>query len=369
MSGTYAAAEPETEPRRFRGRRLLLILGSVLAIGAIASLLGWDIRGWFSELWDTVTGIDTEYLVAGAFFQTLQTLLKAVAWYWILRYAYPQSELSRLQVLAAYAASVGLNGFLPANLGTFAMLIMFLTIVAGSTFPGVVTAYLVQKIFFTVIGAVVYLYLFLTVSGSFDIELGWVHDHPWASAVIVVGGAVLTVMVVRILMAKAREFMRKAKAGAEILRRPRAYFLRVFVPQLLGWSAGLAVIGVFLAAYDIPVTFHTVMSVVGGNSLANVTAVTPGSVGITQAVNVASLNDVTTAANATAYSIGQQLFTTAWNILVAIVLLVWAFGWSGGKQLVTESYSGAKQKAAEQSAARKERRDAKSKEGGVQGRA
>jgi hypothetical protein len=39
--------------------------------------------------------------------------------------------------------------------------------------------------------------------------------------------------------------------------------------------------------------------------------------------------------------------------------VVWAFGWSGGKQLVGDSYAEAKQKAAEQQAARKEKKEAK----------
>jgi uncharacterized membrane protein YbhN (UPF0104 family) len=73
----------------------------------------------------------------------------------------------------------------------------------------------------------------------------------------------------------------------------------------------LGVIAVFLAAYDIPVTFDTLMHVVGGNSIANVTSVTPGGVGVTQAFNVASLSGVTSATNATAYSVAQQLVTTA----------------------------------------------------------
>jgi uncharacterized membrane protein YbhN (UPF0104 family) len=236
---------------------------------------------------------------------------------------------------------------------------MFLTFVAGSTFPGVLTAYLVQKIFFTVIGAVVYLYLFLSVGGSFDIKFSWVSEHQALTAIIIVGGIVLLVIVIRVLMTKARTFIEKAKEGGEIMRHPKAYFGRVFTPQFLGWSCGLAVIGVFLAAYGIPVTFHTVMSVVGGNSLANVTAVTPGSVGVTQAFNVASLRDVTSPDTATAYSVGQQLFTTAWNIVLGVILMVWAFGWSGAKQLVTKSYADAKDKAAEQSAAHKERREAK----------
>ena len=49
---------------------------------------------------------------------------------------------------------------------------------------------------------------------------------------------------------------------------------------------------VFLAAYYIPVSFHTLMRICGGNSIANVTSVTPGGAGVNQAFNVASLSGV-----------------------------------------------------------------------------
>jgi hypothetical protein len=109
---------------------------------------------------------------------------------------------------------------------------------------------------------------------------------------------------------------------------------------------------VFLAGYGIAVTFHTVMSVAGGNSIANTVSVTPGGVGVNQAANVAALGDVTDSATATAYSLGQQLAVTAWNIAFAVVLVVWAFGWSGGKLLVEQSYSSAKDKVDERRARR-----------------
>jgi uncharacterized membrane protein YbhN (UPF0104 family) len=150
-----------------------------------------------------------------------------------------------------------------------------------------------------------------------------------------------------------------AKEGGGILTRPRAYFLRVFLPSFVGWIASLGVMAVFLAAYSIPVSFHTLMRISGGNSIANVTSVTPGGAGVTQAFNVASLNGIATPAEATAYSVSQQLVTTTWNIILAIVLVVWAFGWSGGKSLVGDSYAQAKEKAAEQKAARSARKQAK----------
>jgi hypothetical protein len=117
--------------------------------------------------------------------------------------------------------------------------------------------------------------------------------------------------------------------------------------------------GVFLSAYDIPVTFDTLMRIAGGNSIANVTSVTPGGAGVTQAFNVASLKGIASPTDATAYSVAQQLVTTAWNLIFGIALVVWAFGWTGGKKLVGDSYEEAKAKAAEQKAARDAKKAAK----------
>jgi hypothetical protein len=59
------------------------------------------------------------------------------------------------------------------------------------------------------------------------------------------------------------------------------------------------------------------------------------------------------------YSTAQQLITTAWNVFFAIVLVVWVFGWTGGKLLVGQSYADAKVKVAEQKEQRAEKRAAK----------
>jgi uncharacterized membrane protein YbhN (UPF0104 family) len=355
---SQAAAAPLEEQRRHPHTRRLLIGGLViLVIGAAANLLGWDIRSWLDQLWDTMSEISLGYLVAGVALKTVQTTATAFAWYAILRYAYPATRF-RL-VLACYAASVALNGILPANLGTFALLLMFTTIIAGATFSGVLGAYVVEKIFFTVIGAFTYLYLFLSVGGSFDIKFEFSHTHPWATAIFLVGGVTLIYLLIRAFWPRVVKWWDQAKEGGAILAEPRKYLIRVFTPSLIGWIASLGVMAVFLAAYNIPVSFHTLMRICGGNSIANVTSATPGGAGVNQAFNVASLKDVTDPTTATAYSVSQQLVTTAWNIILGVVLLVWAFGWSGGKELVQTSYAGAKEKAAEQREARAAKKEAK----------
>ena len=119
---------------------------------------------------------------------------------------------------------------------------------------------------------------------------------------------------------------------------------------------------VFLAAYSIPVTFGSVMSVLGSNQLANLLSFTPGGVGVNQAFNAFALDSYTSSTTATAYSIGQQLITTAFNVLFAVVLICMVFGWSGGSKLVKDSYIGAKERAREQKEKRKLRREDASEE-------
>jgi uncharacterized membrane protein YbhN (UPF0104 family) len=197
------------------------------------------------------------------------------------------------------------------------------------------------------------------VPGTYDLQLNIPHDYPGLTALCIIGGAILLAILIRVFWRKLRGFWEKAKHGGVILTHPRDYFLKVVLPSAGAWLSKLAVIAIFLAAYGIPVTFHTVMSIVGGNSLANTVSATPGGIGINQAVNTASLAHVTTASNATAYSLGQQLAVTAWNIAFAVVVVIWAFGWSGGKRLISDSYADAKVRVAEQKAEREERKEEK----------
>jgi uncharacterized membrane protein YbhN (UPF0104 family) len=374
VSGADVSVTEAPAPRRFRAlpfgdpsrpRRLGKVvawLAGIVLVVVVLNLLGVEVREWLSSVWDALTEISAQYLIAGWAVQTVQTTLTALAWYFILRAGFPRGPISYLQVLAAYAAGVALNGFLPANIGTFVMLLMFVAMIPGSNFPGVLGGMVVQKIFFTAVGTFVYLYLFLSVSGSFELQLGFPHDHPGLTVLILAGGAFLLVLLGRIFWRKLQGLWAKAKQGGAILARPRDYFLKVFLPSLGAWLAKLGVTAIFLAGYSIPVTFHSIMAVIGGNSLANTVSATPGGVGINQAVNTIALDDYTDAATATAYSLGQQLAVTAFNIVFATVLVVWAFGWTGGKLLVRQSYDDAKLKVAdqkEQRAARKaEKREA-----------
>jgi uncharacterized membrane protein YbhN (UPF0104 family) len=365
------ARAPATDPLWRRIARIVLWLVGITALLVVLHLAGIDVLEWLRELWDAVKEISLGYLILGCIFQGLQTILTGLGWYGILRYAYPGAT-NYVTVLTCYAVGVSLNNFVPANLGTFVTLLMFTAVVAGATFPGVIGGYIVQKIFYLVIGTLIYLYLFWAISGSFDFQFGneWdaISGHPVLVLGIIAAGTFLVVILARIFWKWVKKFWEGAKEGGAILGDFAAYVRWVLLPQMGGYAAKVMVIIIFLAAYGIPVTFGSVMSVLGSNQLANLLSLTPGGIGVNQAFNTFALESYTDSTTAAAYSTSQQLITTAFNALFAIVLLCHVFGWQGGSKLVKDSYADAKVKKEEMSDERKEKREAKREARRAEGR-
>jgi uncharacterized membrane protein YbhN (UPF0104 family) len=360
---TSPAAAPE-EGRWHRPLKVAAVLVGLAVFVAVLDLVGVDVGGWFEDLWDQIRELSWHTIVLGVALQTAQTTLAGLSYYGILRAAYP-GEVRIAPIVTAYAVGVAMNGFLPANIGTFVTLMMFVALIPSCSVGGAIAAYLVQKIFYTIAGTFVYLYLFLSVPNSFDLNIGGdLKDHPVSAIVILGGGAILVVMLARIFWRQVKKLWAQAKQGGVILTRPREYLLRAVLPSFLSWLCKLGVIAVFLAGFAIPVTFESVMWVTGSGSLANVASVTPGAAGVTQATNALALDTCCDVPRdtAVAYSTAQQLIITAWNVSFAILLVVLVFGWSGGKQLVGDAYDDAKDRAADMKEQRKEKKQARREE-------
>ena len=192
MSEAPTGKPPRALPFHDPSRRRRIVKVTAWLIGTalvlvVLDLLGVDVRGWLSELWDQIKEVPVGYIIAGLVFQTGQTLFAGLSYYGILSAAYP-GEVAYAPIVTAYAVGVAMNNFLPANIGTFVTLLMFVAIIPSATVGGSFAAYLVQKIFFTIVGTFVYLYLFVSVPGSFHESLGNISDHPWRTVLVVGGG-------------------------------------------------------------------------------------------------------------------------------------------------------------------------------------
>jgi uncharacterized membrane protein YbhN (UPF0104 family) len=290
--------------------------------------------GWLEQLWDTLTAVSLPLVVLGIVFQTAQTLLVALAWRNILRSAYPAGGVRYRPILSYYAGGVGLNAILPASAGTVTMLGLFRANIEGSTVAGLVGATIVQNIFFIVISVIVYAWLFLSVAGSFDVELGWFSAHPVASVVIVVGGVLLLAVAVRVLYRRFRETWENAKDGGEILSRPRTYLTQVALVEAGSYVARMGVNATFMYAFHIPVSVENVFLIVAASSISSTVALLPGAVGAQTALASVVLKGVAPQSAISAYTVGQSLITTAWNVAFGLVLLSSTIGVEATRHLV-----------------------------------
>jgi uncharacterized membrane protein YbhN (UPF0104 family) len=347
QTGRFAVLNPIGDHSRLR--RLGKVAGWMLAIAAVVAgldQLGVDVQGWLSGLWHSISAVPAGYLVAAVIVQGLQTVFTATTWLFVLRAAYHEAHVPFPPVLAAYAVGTALNGVFPASLGTVVMLYILLAAIPTSTFSGLLAAAVVQKLAFTVLSGLVYVYLFLSVPGSFTVELGGLRDHPVLVPLLAAVVIAVLVGVGRLLWPKLRSQWRHAKQGGSILSSPREYLVRVGLPSLAGYSAKLIGAAIFLAAFAIPVTFDSILHVVGGNSIAGATAVTPGGAGVNEAVSVVSLSNYTDAQTAAAFSVAQHLVGTAWNILFALILVPAVFGWRNGEAMLKSAAAAARERRA-----------------------
>ncbi len=163
---------PLGEPTDSRTKRFVKVARWIVGIAVIWLILGFlgvDLKGWISDLWDQISAIwhaNPAYFIGALVLQSGQTIFAGLSYYFILKAAY-REEVRFWAVVTSYAVGVAMNGWLPANIGTFVTLFMFVAIIPSCTLAGALAAYMVQKIFFTIAGTFVYLYLFLSVPGSF----------------------------------------------------------------------------------------------------------------------------------------------------------------------------------------------------------
>jgi hypothetical protein len=68
--------------------------------------------------------------------------------------------------------------------------------------------------------------------------------------------------------------------------------------------------------------------------LSGLFAITPGGVGQTQALDVATLRSHASAEDIAAFSITQDAILTIWNVVLGVIVMVWAFGFGAAKNLL-----------------------------------
>jgi len=128
----------------------------------------------------------------------------------------------------------------------------------------------------------------------------------------------------------------KAKEGAAIFNDWGRYARGVALPSAASFGCRIGVNAVFMAAFSIPVTAFTVFLVASSHMLSGLFAITPGGVGQTQALDVATLRGSAPSGDIAAFSITQDSILTIWNVVLGVIVMTWAFGFRQMKELFTK---------------------------------
>jgi uncharacterized membrane protein YbhN (UPF0104 family) len=301
------------------------------------SLLHWA-AGVFGHIGD----LSPYWLVLALALKTAESAFLALGWRNILRAAYPKANLSFKTAWGASQGGTAINAVTPAQAGTATMIGIFRTSIPGSSVAGVTSATIVQTLFFTAVSVViVVLTAFFrphTVSkGSpADESSSFFASHRYVIPLIVVAVAVLLVVLWPRLKPKVLNQWRKAKQGAAIFSDWGRYGRQVAAPSGASFACRIGVNIVFMAGFGIPVTVFTVFLVASSHMLSGMFAITPGGVGQTQALDVATLRNYANSSSIAAFSITQDAILTIWNVVLGIVVMLWAFGFDQMKKMLSK---------------------------------
>jgi uncharacterized membrane protein YbhN (UPF0104 family) len=277
-------------------------------------------------------------------FLTLMQVARARAWFNVLGAAYPRTEIPFLRICAAYLAGAGINAVVPAHAGDATKVFLAKRQIPGSSYPAVTSSFLVQTIFDTTAGVLVFIYALtqgllprppeLPSLPAFEISFWAEHPQLLLFTVTVLGVGFLVLFAV--LARRVDAFWQRVKQGLVILRTPRRYLLEVASWQAAGWLCRFFAFFFFLEAFGIGGTIGNVMLVMSVQAVSNIVPFTPGGAGAQQALLVATLQGPSRTA-VLSYSVGTQIAMAVWSVVLGFVAMLLVFRTTDWRGLIRDA--------------------------------
>jgi uncharacterized membrane protein YbhN (UPF0104 family) len=311
----------------------------MLGVLVVGTALG-DVWDWVSDVFVRIGDVSVYWLLLALALKTAESAFIALGWRNILHAAYPQGGLSFKTAWGASQGGTAINAVTPAQAGTAAMIGIFRTSIPGSSVAGVASATVVQSLFFTgvsvfiVIGVAIFRPRTVSKGSPSDETGGFFAAHPILIPIIVVAVVAVLYFLWPRLKPRLLHAWHQAKEGAAIFSDRRRYVRQVALPSAASYACRIGVNVVFMAAFSIPITAFTVFLVASSHMLSGIFAITPGGVGQTQALDVATLRAYAPTGDIAAFSITQDSILTIWNVLLGLTVMLWAFGFRQAKELL-----------------------------------
>jgi uncharacterized membrane protein YbhN (UPF0104 family) len=322
--------------------------------------LGESFRSYFDaagQFFEHLADVDWAAMALALALLLGMYLARARAWQNVLHAAYPSERVPFRGVAGAYLAGAGINAVIPARVGDATKILLARGQIRHATYPAITSSFLVQTIFDTAAGLLVFFYALtqgllprppeLPNLPAFEIAF-WA-EHPqlliFALTFIGVGSLVIFAIVAR----RAEEFWQRVKQGVVILTEPRRFLREAISWQALGWLCRFGAFWFFLEAFGIGGSFQNVMLVMSVQAISTMLPFTPGGAGAQQALLVATLQGPSRTA-VLSFSVGTQIAMAAWSAVLGFAALLLIFRTTDWRSLMRRAETEARAEEARQEA-------------------
>jgi uncharacterized membrane protein YbhN (UPF0104 family) len=276
---------------------------------------------------DQVTDVGWLAVAIALGLQLAKLFVRSIAWRNILQASYPKTPISQRSVLGAYLAGVGVNSIVPGRAGDMVKLYLVHRRVEGTTYTTLASTLVTETLLdFVLAGAIVLWALTQGVLPSLHV-LPSIHSFDWTWLLARTKRGALafallsTAVIVGIWWAAQHvdHFKQKVGRGFWILRDWRRYAREVASWQLLSWMFRIGSLYFFLKAFHVNASIHNALLAQVVDSLSTLLPFSPGGVGTKQGLLVYVLNGEASSSRLLAFSVGQYVAVTAFNVIVGAI--------------------------------------------------
>jgi uncharacterized membrane protein YbhN (UPF0104 family) len=323
--------------------------------------LSESFRSYFDaagQFFDHLADVDWTAMAVALLLLLGMYLTRARAWQNVLRAAYPNTRVPFRGIAGAYLAGAGINAVIPARVGDATKIFLTRGQIRRSTYPAITSSFLVQSIFDTTAGLLVFAYALtqgllprppeLPHLPAFEIAF-WA-EHPQVLIFTLTALGVGFVVLFAIVARRAEEFWQRVKQGVVIVREPRRFLTEVVSWQALGWLCRFFAFWAFLEAFGIGGSFQNVMLVMSVQAISTMLPFTPGGAGAQQALLVATLQGPSRS-SVLSFSVGTQIAMAVWSAVLGFAALLLIFRTTNWRALMESAEAEAKEEKAREAAA------------------
>ncbi|HZI36077.1 MAG TPA: lysylphosphatidylglycerol synthase domain-containing protein, partial [Gaiellales bacterium] len=195
--------------------------------------------------------VSVTLLVVAVALHVAGLLLRATAWWSVLSAAVPSRRAPWRGVTGAYLAGTGVNNVIPARGGDVARVVLATRTVPGACCPTIASSLLVETLLDTLIGAGLIVWAVSTGALPFALLRTQLPGGSWTLVAAALAVPIALVVAACLVRDRAAAALAEARRGFAILSSPRAYLVRVALPQVMAWMLRVLAMYCFLHAFHI----------------------------------------------------------------------------------------------------------------------